>query len=122
MKSLKYIGSFVAAGLLLTGLASCNDFLDTTPSTSVADTDVFETISGAQSALNGCYYQLRCYNGGGSGRNDDYGIPSIQMISDVCGEDIINNGGGWYTYCYNYWGETRGDISVHLNCGHSITG
>ncbi|HBK29782.1 MAG TPA: RagB/SusD family nutrient uptake outer membrane protein [Parabacteroides sp.] len=110
MKSLKYIGSFVAAGLLLTGLASCNDFLDTTPSTSVADSKVFETVSGAQSALNGCYYQLRAYNGGGADRSDDYGIPSIQMISDICGEDVMSNGGGWYVYNYNYWGETRGDI------------
>lgn len=110
MKSLKYIGSFVAAGLLLTGFTSCNDFLDTTPSTSVADSDVFETVSGAQSALNGCYYQLRAYNGGGADRSDDYGIPSIQMISDICGEDVMSNGGGWYVYNYNYWGETRGDI------------
>ncbi|WP_302026781.1 RagB/SusD family nutrient uptake outer membrane protein [Parabacteroides johnsonii] len=110
MKSLKYILSVFATGILVGGLTSCNDFLDTKPSTSVDDVDVFETTSGAQSALNGCYYQMRAYNSGGADRGDDYGIPSIQMISDVCGEDVMSNGGGWYIYNYNYWGETRGDI------------
>ncbi len=41
---------------------------------------------------------------------DDYGIPSIQMISDMCGEDVMNNGSGWYLYNYNYWGETQANI------------
>ena len=70
MKSLKYILSVFATGILVGGLTSCNDFLDTKPSTSVDDVDVFETTSGAQSALNGCYYQMRAYNSGGADRGD----------------------------------------------------
>lgn len=88
---------------------ACSDFLETSPSTSVADTDVFNTIAGAQAALNGAYYHMRARSSGGYNSNDDYGLPSIQMISDACGEDIIIKG-GWYIYNYNYWGETRGDI------------
>ena len=109
MKAFKY--NIVAlASLLLAGVStSCNDFLDTNPSTSVADSEVFQTVAGAQAALNGCYYHMRAYDSGGAGRYDDYGIPSIMHISDMCGEDIIA-WGGWYTFVYNYWGETRADI------------
>ena len=99
----------LATGGLLTMSTSCSDFLETNPSTSVSDQDVFVSASGAQAALNGCYFQMRAYNSGGANRQDDWGVPSVQMISDVSAEDIIV-WGGWYTYVYNYWGETRGDI------------
>ena len=55
MKSKNYILSVLATGLMTGSMVSCSDFLDTKPSTSVDDTDVFQTTSGAQSALNGCY-------------------------------------------------------------------
>ena len=110
MKSLKYILSVFSVGLIIGGFTSCSDYLDTKPSTSVNDTEIFSTTSGAQSALNGCYYQMRAHKSGGYNGNDDYGIPSIQMVMDMCGEDVINNGRGWYVWNYNYWGETRGDI------------
>lgn len=99
----------LATGGLLTMSTSCSDFLETNPSTSVSDQDVFVSVSGAQAALNGCYFQMRAYSGGGANRQDDWGIPSLQMINDVMADDIIV-WGGWYVYTYNYWGETRGDI------------
>ncbi|EJW91513.1 RagB/SusD domain-containing protein, partial [gut metagenome] len=46
---------------------------------------------------------------GGTSRDDDYGIPTVMAISDVCGEDMIV-WGGWYPFTYNFWGETRADI------------
>ena len=49
MKSKNYILSVLATGLMAGSLVSCSDFLDTKPSTSVDDTDVFQTTSGAQS-------------------------------------------------------------------------
>lgn len=109
MKRIKYLSVLFAGIGLLIIINSCSDFLETSPSTAVADDEVFKTVAGAQAALNGSYYHMRAYNSGGANRQDDYGIPSIQIISDMCGEDIIA-WGGWYTYVYNYWGETRGDI------------
>lgn len=109
MKTIKKIYILIASSALMILNFACDDFLNTSPSTSVSDSEVFKTVQGAQSALNGCYYHMRAYDSGGTGRNDDYGIPSILLISDVCGEDIIA-WGGWYIYSYNYWGETRGDI------------
>ncbi|MDR3252442.1 MAG: RagB/SusD family nutrient uptake outer membrane protein [Tannerella sp.] len=105
MKTVKYLCLYIA----LSCLAACSGFLETNPSTSVADSEVFKTISGAQAALNGCYYQMRAYSSGGANRADDYGLPSVRIISDACGEDMIY-WGGWYIYNYNYWGETRADI------------
>jgi len=109
MKSLKYISGTFCLSVLFGCIISCNDFLETTPSTAVADSEVFKTVGGAQAALNGCYYQMRAYGSGGANRSDDYGVPSVRIISDACGEDIIM-WGGWYIYNYNYWGETRADI------------
>ena len=109
MSLLKYSILGLATGLLVSGLVGCSDFLETNPSTSVSDNSVFTTVAGAQAALNGCYFQMRAYNSGGADRQDDYGVPSILMISEACGEDMIA-WGGWYIYNYNYWGETRADI------------
>ncbi|MDR1557431.1 MAG: RagB/SusD family nutrient uptake outer membrane protein [Tannerellaceae bacterium] len=109
MKPVKYILFLFCLGFAVCGIVSCNDFLETNPSTSIADNEVFTTIAGAQAALNGSYYQMRAYDSGGANRQDDYGVPSIRLISDMCGEDIIA-WGGWYVYNYNYWGETRADI------------
>lgn len=109
MKSLKYILMTLATGGLLTINTGCSDFLETVPATSVSDQSVFTSVAGAQAALNGCYFQMRAYSGGGANRQDDWGIPSIMMVSDVSADDMIV-WGGWYCYTYNYWGETRGDI------------
>ena len=105
MKAIKYIILIIAA--IFT--TACSDYLNVNPSTSVADTEVFQSISGAQAALNGCYRQMVTYGAGGANRQDDYGVPSIMHVSDMCGEDIIG-WGGWYTFVYSYWGETRADI------------
>jgi hypothetical protein len=109
MKPTKYILFLFSLGFAACGIYSCSGFLETNPSTSIADNEVFITVAGAQAALNGSYYQMRAYNSGGADRQDDYGVPSVRLISDMCGEDIIA-WGGWYVYNYNYWGETRADI------------
>ena len=104
-KTIKYL---LFAVPLLFGLNSCSDFLETTPSTDVSDISVFNTVQGAQSALNGCYFQLESGDGGAN-RADDWGYATHLMTYDACGEDMIV-WGGWYVYDYNFWGHTRGDI------------
>lgn len=94
--------TFIFIILLSFGLYGCKDWLDTNPSASVSDDDVFKTVQGAQAALNGCYYQIAS-GSGGSGRQDDWGYPTQQMTFDTWGEDIIV-WGGWYSFDYNYWG------------------
>ena len=105
---MKNIYRILCLGLIAFGLCACDDFLETNPSSSVADTEVFKTLNGAQAALNGCYYQLHL-GSGGQGRQDDWGYQSHLMTFSADGEDCIV-WGGWYSFDYNYWGHTRGDI------------
>lgn len=104
----KYIKTLLVTAIIAMGSFSCTDYLETNPSSSVSDNSVFNTVQGAQAALNGCYYQMESGNGG-AGRADDWGYPSHQMFQSVCGEDMIV-WGGWYGYDYRMWGHTRGDI------------
>nr|WP_320022797.1 RagB/SusD family nutrient uptake outer membrane protein [uncultured Draconibacterium sp.] len=103
-----YIKTLLIAVVIVLGTTSCEDYLETNPSSSVSDISVFNTVQGAQAALNGCYYQMESGRGG-TDRADDWGYPSHQMFQTVCGEDIIV-WGGWYSYDYSMWGHTRGDI------------
>jgi len=105
---MKHLYRIICVVLVAAGLCSCKDFLETNPTSSVADSEVFTTINGAQAALNGCYYHL-FLGSGGSGRQDDWGYATHLMTFSVDGEDLIV-WGGWYGYDYNFWGHTRGDI------------
>ncbi len=110
MKLVKYILSISLLFLLPLFTGCEKDFLETTPSTAISDVDAFKTTDGAQTALNGIYYNLRRYNGGGAGRQDDHGIPALIMTNDAAAGQEVVVWGGWYGYDYNLWGHTRGDI------------
>lgn len=103
----KYIiPAFVA--ILAFCAVSCKDFLETNPTSSVSDNQVFTSIQGAEAALNGCYYLLH-FNDENYGRGDVSGYVSQILTWDTTAEDIIVYG-GWYGYDYNFWGHQRGDI------------
>ena len=87
---------------------SCQDFLETNPTSSVSDNQVFTSIQGAEAALNGCYNLLH-FNDENYNRGDVTGYVSQILTWDTTGEDIIVYG-GWYGYDYNFWGHQRGDI------------
>jgi starch-binding outer membrane protein, SusD/RagB family len=108
MENMKKIFNIIIIIILSMNMSSCSKFLETNPSTDVADTDVFTTVNGAQSALYGCYFQMES-GSGGTNRADDWGYPTHQMTFDACGEDVIV-WGGWYSFDYQFWGHTRGDI------------
>ena len=100
----------IAALAAITALSvvSCRDFLETNPTSSVSDNQVFTSIQGAEAALNGCYYLLH-FNDENYNRGDVTGYVSQILTWDTTGEDIIVYG-GWYGYDYNFWGHQRGDI------------
>ena len=105
---MKKILTWALAAIATLSLVSCKDFLETNPTSSVSDNQVFTSIQGANAALNGCYNLLH-FNDEGYGRGDVSGYISQICTFDTTGEDIIVNG-GWYGYDYNYWGHQRGDI------------
>lgn len=102
----KVIYTILASAALLSAV-SCENWLTTNPSSSVSDNQVFVSAKGAQAALNGCYNLLSF--GYGGDRPDTQGWVAQIMANDVCGEDLVVNG-GWYGFDYNMWGHQRGDI------------
>lgn len=109
MKNIKILAAVALASILA---VSCKDYLETNPTSSVADNQVFTSIQGAEAALNGCYYLLHFNQT--SDRGDTYGYISQILTWDTTGEDIIVYG-GWYGYDYNFWGHQRGDIFKTYN-------
>ena len=105
---MKKIMIWALAAIATLSFVSCKDFLETNPTSSVSDNQVFTSVQGANAALNGCYYLLH-FNDENYGRGDVSGYLSQICTFDTTGEDIIVNG-GWYGYDYNFWGHQRGDI------------
>ena len=103
---MKKILIWTLAAVATLSVVSCKDFLETNPTSSVSDNQVFTSIQGANAALNGCYNLLHFSSGS---RQDLNGYVSQICTFDTTGEDIIVNG-GWYGYDYNFWGHQRGDI------------
>ena len=58
MKALKYILSFCA----MAGLASCSDFLEETPQTSLSQEGIYNSVGTAKASLAGCYSKLEDYD------------------------------------------------------------
>ena len=83
-----YIKSLFLASIALLAVNACTGFLETNPSTSVADTEVFKTTQGAQSALYGAYWQMESGNGGAN-RQDDWGYPTHLMTFDVDRKSVV---------------------------------
>ena len=73
------------AAIATLSFVSCQDFLETNPTSSVADNQVFTSIQGANAALNGCYNLLH-FNDEGYGRGDVSGttgnrFPNTKNVS-----------------------------------------
>lgn len=104
-----------AVFFLLLGLGSCEkDFLETSPSHSISDADVFRTTEGAQTVLNGIYFHLRRLGGGGTTGMGDRGLVSLMIDNDAAAGQEKVVWGGWYTFAYQLWGLQRGDIDANF--------
>ena len=81
--------------LIVTGIiSSCEKFLDTAPSTTVVDSKVFQTVSGAQNVLNGVYRQFKTDRVGGFQFITNWAEMKYQM--DVRGNDMVVDAGNQY--------------------------
>ncbi|MGN0020417.1 MAG: RagB/SusD family nutrient uptake outer membrane protein [Sphingobacterium hotanense] len=101
MKKLLY-ASIISLAL---GMTSCKkDFLETVPTDRVDATTMLTTVDGAQVAMNGIYRML--YTSGWSTGNYDqnFGIMSTKLFTNVMGEDLLQDaqGNGWFYFDYRY--------------------
>ncbi len=100
---------------------SCEDALDTEPSSTVSQSQITELASSDPEALAlilepmlaGMYAHLSAYNFLSTGQHDDYGINSILHICDMMGEDVVQTSGSYGWYWYDYLLDSRNDNYRH---------
>jgi len=83
------------------GLAACSkDYLETAPTASVAEKDLFSTLTGAQTLLDGIHRYTYYYGGA----HDRFGQKAIDYAMDCLGEDFYptERGYGWFVGWYQY--------------------
>lgn len=83
------------------GLAACSkDYLETAPTASVAEKDLFSTLTGAQTLLDGIHRATYAFYGA----HDKFGQKSIDYAIDCLGEDFYptERGYGWFVSWYQY--------------------
>lgn len=114
MKIKKILFSFVMLGLIL---SSCEeDFLETAPTDSLSSDVMFESLDGAQLALNGMYAKL-FYYGTQGGRLGHHGAAYFGNYIDIdkMGEDMVrwDRGYGWYAATYGWLSHRIPDGAVN---------
>lgn len=94
MKKIKlYLSTIVLSTLLFT---SCNeDYLDTSPTSSVQEETVYATADNLMAAINGMHRNMYVRQNSSQGNN---GYTAQLIITDVMGEDVVfpSTGNGWF--------------------------
>jgi starch-binding outer membrane protein, SusD/RagB family len=87
-----------AASLILGGCEK--EYLERVPTTSITDKDLFSTVVGAQTALEGIHRSTYLYGGA----HDKFGQKAIDLAIDLLGEDMYQTvrGYGWFVSWYQY--------------------
>ena len=101
----KFIFIFLA-GISVSLFSSCNpDLLDTAPTDAVSSAVIFETVEGAQVAVNGIYRALHQPGWSVSWSAENPGLFAMTLTKDLHGEDHLqaNQGNGWFFYDYCFW-------------------
>jgi hypothetical protein len=98
MKNKIILLSFSAAMLL----GGCKkDYLEVTPTTSIASSDAFKSTANAWAALNGIHRSLYIQY---YGQQDEGGQGANMTYMDMLGDDLVNptTGNGWYISTYRW--------------------
>jgi len=105
---MKKINKIIALFVLVFFLGSCEqDFLDTSPTDQFSSDLMFESIEGANLALNGMYRYLYAFHPGfgwGYGNHDGFGHMAHNLEMDLMGEDmrVFSAGYGWFNGAHRW--------------------
>lgn len=96
---------YIILVLFVAGFYSCSDQLDTVPTDKTVKEEVFGTVEGAFAAMNGTYRSLYMSNWSTAYGTENFGIASVNLASDLMGEDMGMGaqGSAWFWYDYRYW-------------------
>lgn len=80
------------------------DYLETSPTDRVAAPTLFETVDGAQVALDGIYRMLYTSGWATGNTHQNFGIMSTKLYTSLMGEDLLQDaqGNGWFYFDYRY--------------------
>lgn len=103
---------FGVALVCLIAFSCKKSYLETKPSTSITDENLYKTATGCRTVLDGMARTMNTGGGsftldGASSDPDDWGQKTIDLFSDVMGADVVCYGGGydWYfTDAYKWIG------------------
>ena len=115
---MKKILSIFLVGFVIATAGCKKDYLETMPSNSVLESQIFSRYSAVTAALDGMYNRMFQFNVGG-GSHASYGQKSHDLMNDLMGNDMVvhSQGYGWYntTYQYSHWGlATEGAASDYV--------
>jgi len=98
----KFIYLFLI-GVSVSLFSSCE--LDTAPTDAVSATVIFETVEGAQVAVNGIYRALHQPGWSVNWSTENPGLFALTLVKDLHGEDhlMADQGNGWFFYDYSFW-------------------
>ncbi len=79
-------------------LSACSeDFLETAPTNQISDADVFLSVQGCQTVLDGVLRNMRAYS---DGRHDQFGVKAIDLGYDLMGDDMVQARHHWFGFDY----------------------
>lgn len=93
--------SYISLSLLLLVFGSCQEeYLERVPTASVAESDIYSTVNGANTVLQGVHRSTYQYYGA----HDKFGQKAVDMAVDLLGEDFFQSerGYGWFVSWYQY--------------------
>ncbi len=106
MKKNYLITAFVLSALIFS--ACSKEYLETRPSNAVTEQEINSEIASIYAAIDGQNKELFAFSTNGSDRADEYGQKSIDLQSDLMGNDMVvhSQGYGWFNSTYQYveWG------------------
>ncbi|MEG2226906.1 MAG: RagB/SusD family nutrient uptake outer membrane protein [Odoribacter sp.] len=90
--------------VLFLSLTACSDKLDIVPTGKIPTSELYKTVDGAMTAMNGIYRSLAAPGWTSSNLEQSWGIMSNNLLEDLMGEDMVQReeGNGWYWYQYSY--------------------
>jgi len=100
MNMKKIIFVIASFSLLLFNNSCKDDYLERVPTASVAESDIFATVTGVNTVLEGIHRSTyRFYS-----THDRFGQKSVDMAVDLMGEDMYQTerGYGWFVSWYQY--------------------
>jgi starch-binding outer membrane protein, SusD/RagB family len=96
----KLIFAVTCLSLLLFNNSCKKDFLERVPTTSVAESDIFGTVTGVNTVLEGIHRLTYKFYGS----HDRFGQEAVNLVVDLMGEDLYQTerGYGWFVTWYQY--------------------